>query len=269
MNKQFFAGLMSFIFLSSSLSLTAQYTDTSKLAHNLTDSVSASSVNWKAVHNKNAFPYKSLVLPSSMIVYGILALNTDAFKDINETVKEEVYTERQPGKTHIDNYLQYSPAVAVYALNAAGIHGKNNFRDRTIIYGMSSLIMSTTVFSIKKISGELRPDGSDKLSFPSGHTANAFAAAEFLRQEYKDVSPWYGIAGYAAAAATGYLRVSNNRHWAGDVIAGAGVGIMSTKLAYWIYPAIKRKLFKDKDVHTVVMPTYQNGSIGLGLVHNF
>ena len=90
-----------------------------------------------------------------------------------------------------------------------------------------------------------------------------------MRQEYKDVSPWYGIGGYAAAAVTGYLRIQNNKHWLGDVVAGAGVGIISTKLAYWIYPAIKRKLFKDKEVTTIVLPTYQNGTFGVGLSHHF
>jgi membrane-associated phospholipid phosphatase len=125
------------------------------------------------------------------------------------------------------------------------------------------------VFPVKSFTAENRPDGSNRLSFPSGHTACAFMSAEFLRQEYKDVSPWYGIAGYAAAAGTGFLRMYNNKHWLSDVVAGAGVGIISTRLSYWIYPVIKKKLFKDKDVHTLVMPMYQQGSLGVGLVHHF
>ena len=83
----------------------------------------------------------------------------------------------------------------------------------------------------------------------------AFAAAEFMRQEYKDVSPLYGIAGYGAATITGILRLYNNKHWVSDVVAGAGFGILSTRLAYWIYPVIKRKLFKDKSM------TYQQISL--------
>jgi membrane-associated phospholipid phosphatase len=269
MNKQFFAGLMAFVWLSASLSLTAQNTDTTGKAGFIKDSLPSRVSNWNAPPVKRGFPYKSFLLPTTFVAYGIVSLNTHLFRDFNETVKEEVYTERQPRAMHLDNYLQYAPAVAVYGLNAAGIHGKNNFRDRTIIYGISNLIMGTTVYTVKKMAGETRPDGSDNLSFPSGHTATAFAAAEFLRQEYKDVSPWYGIAGYAAAAATGYLRISNNKHWIGDIAAGAGIGIISTKLAYWMYPAIKRSLFKNKDVHTIVMPSYQNGALGLGMVHHF
>jgi hypothetical protein len=41
---------------------------------------------------------------------------------------------------------------------------------------------------------------------PFGHTANAFASAEFLWQEYKDVSIWYGISGYIIASGTGVLE---------------------------------------------------------------
>jgi membrane-associated phospholipid phosphatase len=269
MNKIISAGLLLLALFATSIPLAAQYTDALSPADTARTILPRPAIDWNTAPIKKVFPYKSFLLPATLVVYGIVSLHTDGLQDINEEVKEEVYTERSPRKLHIDNYLQWSPALAVYGLNAAGIHGKNNFRDRTIIYGMSELIMSATVFSVKKITGETRPDGSDNLSFPSGHTANAFAAAEFLRQEYKDVSPLYGIAGYVAAAVTGYLRVSNNKHWAGDVVAGAGVGIISTKLAYWMYPAIKRRFFKNKDVNTMVMPSYQNRAFGLGLVHHF
>jgi len=227
-------------------------------------------INWNSPPVKRVFPYKSFIVPAAFVAYGVFSIQNNDLRKVNEKVKEEVYTDRSsPQKTNIDNYLVFAPAVAVYGLNAMGIKGKNNFRDRSILFGMSELIAGGAVFTVKKFSGETRPDGSDQYSFPSGHTAAAFAAAEFMRQEYKDVSPWYGVAGYAMAAATGYLRMYNNKHWAGDVIAGAGIGIMSTKLAYWIYPVIKRKLFNDKDVKTVVMPTYQNGAFGFGLVHKF
>jgi hypothetical protein len=218
---------------------------------------------------KKMFPYTSYILPATLMVYGFISLHTDALQDVNESVKEEIYTDRATHNVHLDNYLQYAPGAAVYALNLAGIHGKKDFVDRTIIYGMSNLMLGITVTVVKKVTAEERPDGSDNLSFPSGHTATAFAAAEFMRQEYKDVSPLYGIAGYAAAVATGYLRMYNNKHWMGDVVAGAGVGIASTKLAYWIYPAIKRKLFKNKEVSTIIMPACDKGAVGIAMVHHF
>ena len=211
----------------------------------------------------------SLILPATAIGYGFISLGNNGLRKLNENTKAEITETRSKPVTKIDNYLQYSPAVAVYALNAIGIKGKNNFRDRTIIYALSTGISTAIVIPLKSITKEQRPDGSNFKSFPSGHTATAFAAAEFMRQEYKDASPWYGVLGYGAAAATGILRLYNNKHWVGDVIAGAGFGVLSTKLAYWIYPAIKHKFFKNKSSQTMLMPYYQNRGGGISLVYNF
>lgn len=212
---------------------------------------------------------KSLILPTAAIAYGFISLGNKEIKTLNITTKTEIKEHHPNPVTKLDNYLQYSPVISVYALNALGVKGKNNFRDRTIIYGLSTIISSAIVIPLKHITKEQRPDSSGFNSFPSGHTATAFAAAEFMRQEYKDVSPWYGIAGYAAATATGILRMYNNKHWVGDVVAGAGIGIISTKLAYWIYPAIKRKLFKDKPMSAMVTPFYQPGGGGIAMVYYF
>ncbi|MBO9731149.1 MAG: phosphatase PAP2 family protein [Chitinophaga sp.] len=205
-----------------------------------------------------------------MIGYGFIALNNPTLRDLNSSTKSELKEDHPTFRTHIDNYLQYSPIAAVYILNAAGIHGKHNFRDRTIILGISALLTAGSVEGIKHWTHEERPDGSDFLSFPSGHTATAFASAEFLRQEYKDVSPWYGVAGYAAATATGALRMYNNKHWLSDVVAGAGMGILGTKAAYWVYPWIQRKFFKEgnRPADKVVMPYYnpQFHSAGLSFI---
>ena len=246
----------------------AQYTDSSTVSKSA--DTTPYRINWSTPPIKRVFPYRQYILPATMVVYGITTLHVDGLKSVNSKIKEEVYTERSnKNPMHIDNFLMYAPGAAVYGLNAMGIKGKNNFRDRTMLFAMSQMIQCAIVFPVKSIAAETRPDGSNNMSFPSGHTSTAFASAEFMRQEYKDVSPWYGVAGYAVAASTGFLRMYNNKHWMSDVVAGAGIGIMSTKLAYWIYPVIKKKLFKDKDVSTVVMPTYQDGSIGVGLVHHF
>ena len=100
-------------------------------------------------------------------------------------------------------------------------------------------------------------------SFPSGHTAAAFMGAEFLWQEYKDVSPWYGIGGYVIAAGTGALRAWNDKYWVWDVVFGAGLGMLCTKLAYRLYPSVQRKLSKKKEkVSGISFYPYYNGQQG-------
>lgn len=56
----------------------------------------------------------------------------------------------------------------------------------------------------------------------------------------------------------------------GDVVAGAGFGILSTELAYWLYPKINNLIGgKNQNSATMVMPFYQNKSVGIGLVKTF
>jgi len=228
-------------------------------------------IDWHlAATYKQPFPFQSLVLPAAMIAYGATAVHNGTLQKVNSGVKDQIWEDNPHKPMHLDNYLMFAPTLSVYALNAAGIHGAHNFKDRTIILLMANVIANGTVFSVKGWSHEMRPDGSDHASFPSGHTAEAFAGAEFMRLEYKDVSPWYGIAGYAMATATGVLRMYNDKHWLSDVVAGAGVGIASTRIAYWLYPKIQG-LFgkKNPEVVNVVMPTYNNGSFGLSWVKRF
>ncbi|WP_111306960.1 phosphatase PAP2 family protein [Confluentibacter sediminis] len=215
------------------------------------------------------FNYKSLIVPTVLISYGIIGIESDALKSINAEIKEEV-NENIDEKVTIDDFAQYAPFMSVYALNAMGIQGKNNFKDRTIILGTAYLIMGSTVYGLKKITKIERPDGSSNNSFPSGHTATAFMGAEFLWQEYKDVSIWYGITGYAVAVGTGTFRIYNDRHWLTDVVTGAGIGILSTKIAYWLHPLVKEKLFKkNEQASGIIMPFYDGNRYGVKMAVSF
>ncbi|MBA2422911.1 MAG: phosphatase PAP2 family protein [Chitinophagales bacterium] len=211
-------------------------------------------------------PYLRIGVPALMIGYGFTALENSHLKSLDISIRNNV-TENHPDfSTSLDDYLIIMPAVAVYALNFSGVHGTNNFRDRTIVLGISLIAEKVIVTSLKHFSHQERPDGSDYLSFPSGHTTTAFATAEFLRQEYKDVSPWIGIAGYATATISGALRVYNNRHWFSNVVAGAGFGILSTEFAYAVLPVIQRKIFCHSKSDALLLPYYNSSGKGLTLV---
>jgi len=103
---------------------------------------------------------------------------------------------------------------------------------------------AATTNILKRNTGILRPDGSDYRSFPSSHTAIAFVSATFLHEEYKDRSVWYGVAGYSIATVSGVLRMMNNKHWMSDVLVGAGIGILTTKAVYLLYPVVKESLVR-------------------------
>ncbi len=178
---------------------------------------------------------KSLIVPVVLIDYGFATLKSEGLQELNKNIAEEVTEDVSGFRTRTDDYLKYAPVAAVYLLNAAGIKGRHKIIDRTIILGMSSILADQVVTYLKHCTHQLRPDGSTYNSFPSGHTTTAFVGAEMMNQEFGWRSPWYSVAGYTIATATGVLRVMNNRHWLSDVITGAGIGILTTKFSYWLY----------------------------------
>lgn len=257
--------LVSMIFVQNGYCQTDTVTDSIKINRNVLDTTAI------IVPHNIKFNYKQLIIPSALIGFGIIGLENNNLKDWNLNIRNEV-VEDIDTKLTIDDFMQYSPAVSVYALNALGVKGKNNLKDRSIVLGTSMLFVASTVGILKKTSNELRPDGSNSLSFPSGHTALAFAGAEFLYQEYKEVSVWYGISGYAVASATGLFRIYNNKHWLTDVAAGAGIGILSTKAAYWLQPYLRKHIFggsKNKATSALFSPYYNGKQMGGSFVMRF
>ena len=212
---------------------------------------------------------KSFIIPAVLVSYGLVSLGNNAVRTLDYHTKDELQEDHPLFAHHLDNYLQFTPMVAVYALNLAGVKGRHGIADQTALYLLSFSIMNVSTESVKRLADRNRPDGSNNYSFPSGHTANAFMAAEFLNQEYRDVSPWIGYAGYTIATATGVLRMYNNKHWLSDVVAGAGFGIASTKIAYLIYPHLRKLVIGKQNIRYSMVPTYQQKAAGIAFNGTF
>lgn len=216
-----------------------------------------------------AFNYKALIIPASLIGYGTLSLYNNKLTNGDASIRNNINSDNE--KTFpLDEGTQSLAFLSVYGLNLFGVKGKNNFKDRSIVLATAYLIMGSSVTVLKRTTHRQRPNQTGFTSFPSGHTATAFMGAEFLYQEYKDVSPWYGVSGYFIAAGTGYLRMYNNKHWFSDVVAAAGIGILSTKIAYWVQPFFK-DLFSKKQTatKTAVVPYYNKNEMGLAMSMSF
>lgn len=168
------------------------------------------------------------------LLFGASAVTWNSREDIREVRNRYIPT----FKYKYDDYMQYVPAAATFGLKAAGVKGRNEFKRSAITYATSVAIMAILVNGIKYTAKVERPDGSSKNSFPSGHSANAFNNAAFLDREYGLVNPAYSIGGYGVATMTAVGRGLNNRHWVSDVFAGAGIGILSSQLAYFFVDKI-------------------------------
>jgi membrane-associated phospholipid phosphatase len=176
--------------------------------------------------------YKSYIPPVVLMTGGLLTLRDEGFLN-KVSIQKAVQNAFPPDfHTQADNYLQFVPIPIVYFMDLTGLKPEHDVIHRTILLGSSEILMEGIVQTLKYTTHELRPDGSDDHSFPSGHTAQAFLAATFLHKELGKRSIWFSIGAYSCATAVGFLRMANNRHYISDVLFGAGMGILSMNAVY-------------------------------------
>jgi len=215
-------------------------------------------------NNNHSLKKKSFVIPVCLIASGAILSNSQIVKDVQHNFVGNK-------KTTIDNYLQFAPAGIIIGLETIGLKGKHKPIQTAMIFTMSNVILNAIAQPVKHITKINRPDNSDYKSFPSGHTTEAFASAELMRIELNGNCPWLSFTGYLMAATTGYLRMYNNKHWISDVIAAAGIGIGSTKLALMFFDKIAdhRKFKKHINGNSMILPSYQQNQICLNWIKRF
>ncbi len=194
------------------------------------------------VDHTHDFHWEQFAVPAAVTIAAACFTGKADDMSARRWVQRQLANKTGETRSEADNYLQYLPAVGVFGLKLCGLQSEHNYGEMAIIMAMSyatfSILNNTLKYTIK----EQRPDSGARNSFPSGHSGTVFAGAEMLRREYWNTNKMVGIAGYLCAAAVGYMRIYNNRHWFNDVVAGAAIGYMSTAFAYWLYPKIFRKL---------------------------
>ncbi|MCM1028419.1 MAG: phosphatase PAP2 family protein [Pseudoflavonifractor sp.] len=208
---------------------------------------------------------KPLVLPASLIALGAVGAATDWGVDREVADPLSSYDRRY----RVADYLQWTPYAI--SLGAEYIGGKARcvLADRALLSASSFIILEAITQPLKRFAHRERPDRSDCHSFPSGHTATAFAGAELCRLAYGDA---LGCGAYLIASSVGILRIAANRHYFSDCLAGAGIGLLSARLAAWLLPW-ERKLFhrglspKPGDSSIALLPSFSvNGNSGLSLL---
>jgi hypothetical protein len=214
------------------------------------------------IKQQDKLALKHFVVPAVLVTGGALLLHTQANQNIQNDIRNKFGTDFH---TSVDNYIQLAPVAQIYAGKYLGFKPKNDFVHQTINIAVANAIMGTVVTVMKHSFKEERPDGSNNLSYPSGHTATAFTNASLLFYEYKDANFWYASSGFLFATATGVLRIANNKHYASDVLTGAGIGTaVGLLVSYW-HPFQSFSIDKSKKTTALVYPQIGN-QIGLGLV---
>ena len=181
--------------------------------------------------NRVTFHPRTIYFPALCVTLGSNA-NNEEFPIDNEAIKDRRDEIMPHFKTHIDDYMQYAPILAGYGCLAFG--SKQNAWLYTKEVLLNEVIMTASVYSVKHLSKVKSVVNGSHNAFPSGHTAQAFAAATLFNDNFARGKLWLQCISYGSASAVGVLRVLNERHWTSDVVAGVGFGILSAKISEWI-----------------------------------
>ena len=213
-----------------------------------------------SIIKQDKLSYKQFIAPVALITAGTLLLNTALNNDLQSNINNFF---GEAFHTATDNYLPFIPVAQIYLGKSFGFKPRNDFQHQTINIIVANAIGASVFTTLKYTVKEERPDQSDDLSFPSGHTSIAFTNAALLYYEYKDSNVWYASSGFLFATATGILRIANNRHYTSDVLTGAGIGLASGLIVSYWNPFKSVTFGKKKKTTAYVYP--QIGSqIGLG-----
>ncbi len=208
---------------------------------------------------------KETIIPASLLIGSILISDSDFEKDLQKSLRDQVGNDFS---TSLDDYMRDVPVLQMYIADIAGVQARNHWFDQTKNLIIASIVTELLTRQLKDITGKERPNGQDFRSWPSGHTSHAFVTATVLHEEFKETSPLLAYSGYLFAATTGYLRMANNKHYLSDVMAGAGLGILITKLVYRYEHLFSWNPFlKDKNI--TLLPRYTEGTIGFHFVKKF
>jgi PAP2 superfamily len=214
------------------------------------------------IKKEEKLTYKCFIIPSALITTGLILRANPIQKRLQIDSKT---TFGKNFHTKLDNYIQFAPAAQMLTGNLLGLESKHRLKQKIANLAISNILVGGVTFLAKSAAKDLRPDGSANNSFPSGHTATAFNNATLLFLEYKDSNIWYASSGFLFATATGALRVANNRHWSGDVAAGAGIGIsIGLIVHYWNPFNFEKK--ENKKIGFIGYPIINDESTGIGLL---
>lgn len=218
------------------------------------------------------FKWRQTILPASLIGVGAVALAPGFIRDGSRSITNSVIDLRgNHNRLEFDDYIQYVPVASSLFMGCAGIKAKHSFIDRALIIATSYATLAVLTKIPKYFIDEKRPEFNGHNSFPSGHSATVFMGAELVRIEY---GGWYAVGAYTIAATVGFMRMYNGRHWLNDVVAGAGVGILSARIGEWscrLWQKLLQKKRKTADtvVFTPVTVPLNGGYYGFNMVYCF
>ena len=187
----------------------------------------------------------------------------------DEEVREHFGTVTVAPGTSADTRDGRDAAPAVLALGgtwlAATLSDNDGGRREAGAMLEAAALSAGAGYALKELTSRERPYttpddgawGEDGDSFPSVHTAAAFAIGTVLAESGNDRHRWLRrTLGYGLAVGTAYARMDHDAHWLSDTVAGAGLGIATARFV------LKQRERDEGRARFTLVPTANGVAVG-------
>lgn len=157
---------------------------------------------------------------------------------LDQPIREMSQRNRTPSRDDVAEVVQSFGAGASWGVWGAFVVAGWAFDDskarRVAVDVLAASLIAHGVLTttVKYTVGRYRPDETEAtwsakpfsghVSFPSGHTTQAFALAAVVSGHYRQ--PWVRLTAFFIAGGVGIARIQLNKHYASDVVLGAVIG---------------------------------------------
>lgn len=104
------------------------------------------------------------IAPAALFSAGVMFATIPPLNRFEKNLNTEI--KKTGRQTQIDQASQFFPAIAVFAMDAAGLKGANKVSKQIQLFGASQLSAALLVYPMKIIVSRERPNGTDNRSFP-------------------------------------------------------------------------------------------------------
>lgn len=214
---------------------------------------------------------------------GALVLATGLAFSLDPKIKEQVNSQHSPSLDNATGFGEKYGSISYAGIFAGGMYLTGKIFNNKSIATTGRMLTESILYSglavsiLKYTVGRSRPYTNEgpvtmftysfqeaNVSFPSGHTATAFAVSTVLANRIDN--PFATVALYGLAGFTGYQRIYDNKHWFSDVFVGAAIG-------YFIGSSIVNSEENRENENfwgsMEIMPSVSSNGLGLSLHMDF
>lgn len=196
---------------------------------------------------RKTIPVASVVVPLTVSLASMISGFDDVIKDYSQSQHPLFHNTSDANQisNQLRDFLKYQAlGMMLLTPDSSGRYTFHNLGNRMLDFITGYAITINLTYLLKHSTSRMRPDHSDRFSFPSGHTSSAMFYAVYSGNQTEDlkkhssVRNFIKIESFLLASACGWARIEANKHYFSDIMGSIAV----VNFSIYLNEVLKRQL---------------------------